>query len=82
MENYQDDIMTPSSCKYDLDATMEDNESDGVVKGILPAIAKLQKIIQSVQLSLQCCKSWYQEVEYTKMNAQDTSLALMLILDV
>ncbi|KAG6822464.1 hypothetical protein H0H92_013793, partial [Tricholoma furcatifolium] len=82
VRNYQDDITAPLDRKFDSEAAPEEEENDSTVEGILPAVSKLRTIIRAVRVSPQRREAWYQEVERTKKNAQNSTAVLMLILDV
>jgi len=88
--NYQDNITTPLSRKYDYNTTADDeiNKKTVELDDVLPAIERLWKIIKAVHSSPQRHQAWMRETEFTWVDGDALShdpstsqQSLMLILD-
>ena len=68
--NYQDNVTTPLSCKYDYNATANDEIDKKTVEldEVLPAIKRLWKIIKAVHLSSQHYQAWMHEIEFMRVD--------------
>ncbi|KAG1721141.1 hypothetical protein EDB19DRAFT_1646657, partial [Suillus lakei] len=83
---YQDSVTAPIDREHDdnaalLDETEDDNDQFGTLQGVLSAV---DKIIRSVQSSPQRHKAWLTEVTISLKKTENTlgQVVLMLILDV